>query len=494
MRERVKGPTPFDKCEHLTVIGRIEKHANYRQTRSPDPDFILYSGLNNFDYANSLPNPEASTKAIKKYDHPFLEEPPDRVAFDKALVYLREDMRLRGKMLDHDAVINAMDFSTSPGFPWVERFPTKGDFVEDSTALMILKQYWRDFHTYSEPTFCVASALKEELRTLDKIYDNKIRQIAAFPIEAVYTFNRYFLDQNNKLYARHTQGPHAVGFSIFDGGWNNIYQKLAKFDQGFELDISSQDANFAPFMSDAICEWRVDGVTQFSGEFTPEVHRARMRQLYRENQHSMLVTPEGLLIEKVGGNNSGQPNTIVDNTAEAYLALSYAAIRMGYKKTEFHASVSFIILGDNVTITVHPDHRSNFSPENVSKYYQELGLPVKCSAWRSVEKLTFISHRFVMLRGVALPLPEDPYKLVASLALRSNKRGVAETIYRCCAILQMLCTHDTSFQLVDGYIQYLHDKYRTFYENDSEFQNAMSLRRSREVFIQHFLPVQECSS
>ena len=124
---------------------------------------------------------------------------------------------------------------------------------------------------------------------------------------------------NEKFIASHLKTSSVVGMNPFVGGWNELYNKLKSHPMrnrskivGFELDESEYDSSMRTFLFEAICDFRIKCLRV--QDRTPE-NINRIRQYYRNIVNSVIITADGIIVQKHLGNPSGSVNTISDKYA-----------------------------------------------------------------------------------------------------------------------------------------------------------------------------------
>lgn len=433
------------KQHYFPVVGSVPKHFVGRNRRHLDLNVTRFEDdsdktVEREAWGLPRPNLEASYISLAKYAKDVKPLSPLIVAgLNTAFAWTERQfapvmMNSRVKTLEE--VVCGLDKTTSPGWPWVQKYKTKKDMIES----------WSDFSKYMEEdwerlkypgwTAVFGNSLKEEIRPTVKIEQNSIRTFTAGPVEATIHGNRLFEDMNQKFYEAHLRIASVVGFSPLKGGWDNLYKKLAKFPMGFALDESQYDSSLRAYLMWNCAEfrWRM-----LRPEDQTDDNKVRLQTYYRNLINTLIITSEGVFVMKLGGNPSGSVNTITDNTIILYTLLAYAWIvnapeeMRSYEAFEEHTSKALV--GDDNTFTVSPEAMPFFNAKNIIPTWEVIGITTTtdCMDPRPVEELDFLSAHTTFVDGVAVPL-YDRSKLLTSLLYSRFPSDPAYTLVRATAL------------------------------------------------------------
>jgi len=256
-------------------------------------------------------------------------------------------------------------------------------------------------------TAVFGNSLKEEVRSADKIKSNSIRTFTAGPVEMTVHGNRLFEDMNQKFYDSHLKTASVVGFSPQKGGWNELYLKLKKFNNGFALDESQYDSSLRAYLMWACADFRWRMLRSYD---QTDDNLSRLKTYYRNLVNTLILTTDGVLVMKKGGNPSGSVNTISDNTLILYILLAYGWIMIAPegKKSylEFEAHLSMALCGDDNTWTVSDEAVQFFNARSLIEQWARIGVTTTTDDLepRPVEELDFLSAWTVFIDGIAVPL------------------------------------------------------------------------------------------
>jgi len=401
-----------------------------------------------------VPNKEAAYISLAKYakSSPIVGQ-RETVAMNIAFQWMERQFgthMCNSKVKELEEVLKGMDRTTSTGTPWNKKFKTKGDmYVVGDDGNIEYK--WQEMPAYMEEdwdrlleekyTAVFGNTLKEEVRAAEKIAANSLRTFTAGPVEMTAHGNRLFEDMNNKFYASHLQTASVVGFTPLKGGWNNLIEKLRCHPNGFALDESQYDSSLWAFLMWGVAEFRWNMLRQ---EDRTEENRQRIRVYYRNLVNTLIITAEGVLVMKQGGNPSGSVNTIVDNTLILYVLLAFGWLMTApiaeAKYEEFERNVTLALCGDDNTWTVSDGGVRFFNARALIEVWKGIGIvtTTDCLDPRPVDELDFLSAFTIYdeQSGKALPL-YNSRKLLTSLRYSRQPDNPAMTLTRACALLRV---------------------------------------------------------
>nr|QED45198.1 polyprotein [Onion yellow dwarf virus] len=239
-------------------------------------------------------------------------------------------------------------------------------------------------------------SLKAEIRSVEKIALNKTRSFTAAPIETLLGGKVCVDDFNNKFYSCNLSIPSTVGITKFYKGWHNMLSSLPENWVYCDADGSRFDSSLTPYLLNAVLSIRLEFMEKW------DIGEQMLSNLYTEIIYTAIATPDGSVVKKFKGNNSGQPSTVVDNTLMVILSVQYALRKCGVDPNEQNEIIKYFCNGDDLLIAVHPDHEGIL--DHFKQHFQELGLDYDFSSRsRSKEDVYFMSHRGLLRDGVYIP-------------------------------------------------------------------------------------------
>jgi len=242
-------------------------------------------------------------------------------------------------------------------------------------------------------------SLKAELRPQEKVLANKTRSFTAAPIDTLLAGKVCVDDFNNKFYSLHLKIPSTVGITKFYGGWDRLLESLPDGWVYCDADGSQFDSSLTPYLLNAVLEMRL----RFMEEW--DLGEQMLKNLYTEIVYTPILTPDGTIVKKFKGNNSGQPSTVVDNTLMVIMAVYYVAEKIGITG-QLENTLVFFANGDDLLIAIKPECESYL--DRFEELFSELGLKYDfTSRTRKKEELWFMSHRGVEVNGMWIPKLEE---------------------------------------------------------------------------------------
>jgi len=241
----------LENAREMRVVGKVKRFAKNKSRNSDDPFFAEFirdkfgaSPSKIFTkYGLAQPNLEAGYQSLIKYDKP-------QPTLDQELWALAGNWTEKHFMCmsnseiweDFDYVKSELDMKASSGFPWNvdENCRSKGEFYARPDAEEFISNYWdRLSKSHCAPVFWTNN-VKEEIRSAEKMSQNKLRTFVGSPIEHVHACTQIFGDMNEKYYSTANQNQHwsFVGSTKFYRGWTKLFNRLNKHPNAFELDES----------------------------------------------------------------------------------------------------------------------------------------------------------------------------------------------------------------------------------------------------------------
>lgn len=488
----------FDKYidpNYFELICSLPKFPRYSNKRVLDPQIKCFVDETKItvpgDWGLPIPNMEASYKSLSKYAKPVPLMDEEMVHdMNQAWSYTeRHFLHYMGNsdVIDLESAIGRMDMSTSTGVPFSRVYPTKNELFEKDTNIRNwLEEDWNLLAHDPEWTCLANNSLKEEMRTAEKLAENSIRTFTAMGLDATCHGTRLFVDQNEKLTAAHLKCSSCVGMSPYKGTWDRLYRKLSIFPHGYALDESQYDSSLRCYMmwGCAVLRWRF-----LKKIFQTKENLCRIKTYYRNLINTVILTPEGVLVMKKGGNPSGSVNTISDNTLILYTLMAYAWIRTG--KTEgagsyenFEMLTSKALVGDDNTWTVSDEAHGFYNAYTVIEQWKVIGITTTtdCMTSRKPAELDFLSSQFLPFKGMMLPIYSRS-KLLSSLCYAPAKElDPAITLERSAAMLSVGWTDQDFRKFCRSLIDWLLEKYDETLNDNPRWISAKAQLKSDAAY------------
>jgi len=468
-------PTYFEN------VGFVNRQIFMKNRRRSDPEFLEFQMTNptvvetEEIWGMPSPNLPAAYKSLAKYGkgQPLLDEDCLMDAF--AFLY-REfgSYMCDSRITSYEEVVPKLDWTSSPGFPWNLDYISKKEVFENVPDFAAYAaNCWEWLANDADYDWYWITSLKEEARPVEKIQKNSIRSFVASALEATVVGNRLFQDQNDKFYAAHVKTASAVGLNPFNGGWNFLYEHLARYAQGFELDESEYDSSLCRTLFENLANWRF--LMLKMDERTPENYK-RVQAYYTRVLNSTIVTPEGYVVRKKTGNPSGSINTIVDNTLLLYVMLAYAWLKLAppeFARHEFFSEyVVLALTGDDNTWTVHPDIIGWYNARSVASVLSRMGVTTTspCYDPRPLTELCFLSSSFDHFLRNKCVYHLEPGKSLKQLEYTTVTNDPVYTYERVLAYYRILWTDVAARRFVGSFLDFLENKYDDLLREDPRWR------------------------
>nr|SCO64877.1 Polyprotein [Carrot thin leaf virus] len=350
-------------------------------------------------YAKSALNKAAYTKDVMKYSTTITVGTVSTDNFEKAVKSLIANMEEWGfdkcsYVTDEEAIFNNLNMKAAVGALYSGK----------------KKDYFAEYNAQDKETIVTESckrlymgkmgvwngALKAELRPIEKVQANKTRSFTAAPIDTLLGGKVCVDDFNNQFYSLHTKCPWSVGMTKFYGGWDSL---LRSFPEGWvycDADGSQFDSSLTPYIINAVLQVRLHFMEDW------DLGEQMLKNLYTEIVYTPIATPDGTVIKKFKGNNSGQPSTVVDNTLMVIIALYYSLHELGYERSQFDHVCKFFVNGDDLIIAVNPSEVRML--DELQQLFKQLGLNYDFSSrTHDIKELWFMSHQGMEREGKLIP-------------------------------------------------------------------------------------------
>jgi hypothetical protein len=240
-----------------------------------------------------------------------------------------------GSILSFDDALLRVNKQTSPGWPWVLRYPTKGVYFESTDFAEFWPKYWSSLATQEPISVMNTLFLKDELREIAKCGPGMARSVFIDDVNAVLARiillklqDEAFINSHGSIFEP-CRGWSAVGMSPFSQSFDRLARKFAGRSCN-EVDGSSWDSRMSLFFQEGICRLRLN----LLGDQPEDVH-IRVWNLYLHNLSARVVLPDGTIHVRPTGNPSGQGNTTFDNSIMTMVATIYAFCVVLKKRVSF---------------------------------------------------------------------------------------------------------------------------------------------------------------
>ena len=337
-------PSP-SQYNHFKLIGRFNLPENYG-----DPDFELKSGLlikllskDLFEEINGLTGDYVVTRptrdhldiSVRKMDLAPCYDFLNHWCYPIALQYwdhMWSDAMSVDEMSPTE-IMNSMKMEKSPGFLLTQNgFRTKGDYLGRGGFFQILDPAIMD----EIPLWKAVGKVEKKHRSL-YVGESKMRTFIIEPTELVYHHKRVYGMQNQ---AMKLCAWSAYGLNPFEGGVHAMARNLNRFRYKFMLDgkLWDRKASWMKVAYDLRDKYTKDDI---------------FKNYIRKNViFSYVVLPNGDLIYKEWGNNSGSATTTGDNILGMSLIIWCALVLLSEGNKQFLSHIDdyfcCYLFGDDV--------------------------------------------------------------------------------------------------------------------------------------------------
>nr|WIW79763.1 polyprotein [Potato virus A] len=383
-----------------TVKGKCKLFETYLNVDKAAHDFFSkYMGF----YKPSKLNREAYTQDLMKYSKVIQVGEVDCGVFESALTGLLHNLGRWGfttacYTTDEDSIYAALNMKAAVGALYRGKKRDYFDAMSPSEREHLLflsckRLYFGQLGVWN-------GSLKAELRPKEKVDLNKTRTFTAAPIETLLGGKVCVDDFNNMFYSLHLKAPWSVGMTKFYGTWNQLMCKLPDDWVYCDADGSQFDSSISPYMINAVLRIRLHFMEDW------DIGSQMLQNLYTEIVYTPISTPDGTVVKKFKGNNSGQPSTVVDNTLLVVLAMHYALLKSGIPLEEQDSVCAYCVNGDDLLIAIRPDMEHKL--DGFQALFSELGLNYEFNS-RSKDKkdLWFMSHKAIQCGEILIPKLEE---------------------------------------------------------------------------------------
>ncbi|ACA42550.1 polyprotein [Papaya ringspot virus W] len=367
-------------------------------------------------YMKSVLSKEAYIKDLMKYSSDIIVGEVDHDVFEDSVAQVVELLNDHEcpeleYITDSEVITQALNMDAAVGalYTGKKRKYFEGSTVEHRQAL-VRKSCER---LYEGRMGVWNGSLKAELRPAEKVLAKKTRSFTAAPLDTLLGAKVCVDDFNNWFYSKNMECPWTVGMTKFYKGWDEF---LRRFPDGWvycDADGSQFDSSLTPYLLNAVLSIRLWAMEDW------DIGEQMLKNLYGEITYTPILTPDGTIVKKFKGNNSGQPSTVVDNTLMVLITMYYALRKAGYDTRAQEDMCVFYINGDDLCIAIHPDHEHVL--DSFSSSFAELGLKYDFTQrHRSKQDLWFMSHRGILIDDIYIPKLE-PERIVAILEWDKSK-------------------------------------------------------------------------
>nr|YP_009221991.1 NIb [Jasmine virus T] len=382
-------------------------------------------------YGKSKLNREAYIKDLLKYASPITVGEVDCDIFEQALQSVITHMEKKGfdqceYITDADTILNSLNKNAAVGAQYKGK---KKDYLDSFTTAQQEELVFESCkRLYLGKMGVWNGSLKAELRPMEKVNANKTRSFTAAPIDTLLGGKVCVDDFNNKFYEHHIKCPWTVGMTKFYCGWDELLESLPNEWIYCDADGSQFDSSLSPYLINAVLQLRLHFMEEW------DIGEQMLRNLYTEIVYTPIATPDGTIVKKFKGNNSGQPSTVVDNSLMVFIAMVYSLLSSELNGFSWEMVCKFFINGDDLLLAVHPYFEHLL--DNMQETFGQLGLKYDFSnRTRDKGELWFMSHQGIKYEGKYIPKLE-PERIVSILEWDRSKEPEHRLEAICAAMIE----------------------------------------------------------
>jgi len=347
-----------------------------------------------------------------------------------------------------EEIVSKIDLDKSSGVPWG---PVLGLKKKKDVLLSEHSRYM--FYTPEQMGPAIWRVVpKTEWYPLFKLMENKVRTFIIPPMHLVWHTEFFFLSQNEAMKRSFWS---AYGFNPYQGGTNALAQSLLK-DGNIILsyDVKSYDRVHA--LMQQIYDFRA------SFYMDHEEYDDLLDWVIQNIVETLILLPNGDVLKKLLGNNSGGVGTTQDNILGHIIALAYTLAHIYGKDFDLIRKVIANIFGDDNIMSI-PLPKSNDWESLFRQGFRDFNWeldPFIIS--NDLTEHTFLGFTFKKWKGLWVPqYPADRLATSFCYTIESNM-SIQAQFTKMYSLLVMSATHDHLFGKMQQAFAYLIGKYRDY--------------------------------
>jgi len=430
-----------------------------------------------FDLAYSGLFVENPWRSLAKYAHVHKQPDDETQSLARQWVYDDERPYLMDRgVSSHETAVGQLDPRKSPGVPFNRVALNTQDWLEKHPDH--LESLWDLLATDSSYVYLWANSEKEEMRSVEKLADRKVRTFVASSKEMVYVSRRLFGKGYEAWIDAHRELNHGIGFNKFEGGWDSLIRKLARHPNCFGADVDGRDGSISP---DAIAWWSMMEWRLLPSADQTSANRKRFVTLLKSRSFSLVVDPDGYVWYVTGGNKSGDPKTIQINTWQTREEFYYAWIKLvGPDRAYMRKHCAFDLTGDDVIFSVSEEVVERFNMSSVQAVLQKdygVSWTTDFHPPRHASSVPYLSNFSVVRAGHYVPVPTSS-KMLSSWLKATKSDTPAMSLVRSWAIYREVYWDASMRSKVRAHIDRLMVRYSRLLKDDPDWQLALTCASS----------------
>jgi len=301
---------------------------------------------------------------------------PVNLAMDETMKLMHVYFRFIRSEPSHETDDHTYDLSKSPGLPYSKhQMRDKRSVIERKRKLLIKFTFdlgYPVIDSYND---------KDELLDIEDLERGKVRGVFGSSFHGIIREKFLYGLQNKKILEVHNESWIKYGLAKQYGGFNKAIRKLEKFPFVWESDVSGYDRKiFLKF----VYEIRNENVLK------KDLFKDMIEAVTESNVYPTVLLPNGYVVRRKTGNNSGKNNTTCDNSIAHKIIMVYMFVK---RLREINKPVSLTYIYTNVELLIYSDDKlggmnlSAFDWETPQEFldyeraiYAEFGLECKVSS------------------------------------------------------------------------------------------------------------------
>lgn len=274
-----------------------------------------------------------------------------------------------------------VDTTTSPGWPFSNRFNTKEDFLMDPLhlQLLLISDWRKDYVFTSFPKKEIKSAIGANGQP------KPVRQICGCPLDYLFHLLPLVHGFNKSIEVSGRGLPFFLGTNFKNDDLRSYVTNFDGFSRGISTDRSSHDSTVSVDRHWFVCELRK--------KFLPPEQHEKFEYLYSYAGLKYIIETDGEIFETQHGMASGHPCTAHDNSLIIYCDTLAMLRDFGFSFQEIEDNFRFAIYGDDCNIYIRDGFEPGFTPVQIRDWHAYHGITVKCGdCWRESMSLDFLSR------------------------------------------------------------------------------------------------------
>lgn len=431
-------------------------------------------------------NVVAAFNDVKKMDQPLPS--CDMEALEASYIMACQDAKYMGYLppMSLEQVLNKIDLTTSPGFPW-------NSLANNKLGVLSQKLWQEQFYKFLEfVDTCdifecrnfTSIFLKEELRTKEKLALNKIRSICPSDLNSLILLDMCTMSFSEAMVngINRYGEMNCVGINPFNLGWHNLYKCVSQHSKGAWGDVKQWDSSCSANLIEDNKELKFKYL--YIDPKDRDIWRRRFNYAYYTIIYAMCVMPNGDVIMKFNSNSSGNGITSYLNTEihkRIWFFIYYSVTKIMDVEV-FYNDVCVKLYGDDLIYTTTQKHfLEALHPQRIGKFYEQMGFKMEMNNnWVDPIYLEFLNRSFYKIGSYVVFRMLNPKKAYASLLYMGKHKQPSYTIQRIQGLKISYFFYPEVYNFLVSCERDLIANYAPLWNNDSEWRKSVMTILSKE--------------